>query len=208
MKPVIDRVFKSARESGAREPFEAYAFDAMVLMCEGSTEAAPSGPRVDRSAKPSPRFLTVLRADLPALQRGHLQSGEVCEIPGLGPISVAAARAALGDSILKLVITRGVDVLNVTHLGRGANTAQKVALLWMQPECSRLGCHRSMRLEYDHRDEFAKVRCTELRNLDPLCDRDHDLKTLHGWALVNGTGKRPMVSPDDPRHPRNSRPPP
>lgn len=28
-----------------------------------------------------------------------------------------------------------------------------------------------------------------------------------GWALVEGTGKRPLVPPDDPRHPHN-RPPP
>ena len=30
----------------------------------------------------------------------------------------------------------------------------------------------------------------------------HDLKTYKGWALVEGSGKRPMVPPDDPRHPR------
>ena len=45
--------------------------------------------------------------------------------------------------------------------------------------------------------------------LDPLCDPDHDLKTYEGWALVEGKGKRPMVPPDDPRHPRfTQRPPP
>ena len=38
---------------------------------------------------------------------------------------------------------------------------------------------------------------------DLLCDHDHHLKTYYGWALVEGTGKRAMVPPDDPRHPKN-----
>ena len=32
----------------------------------------------------------------------------------------------------------------------------------------------------------------------------HHQKTVHGWALVDGTGKRPMVPPDDPRHPNHT----
>jgi hypothetical protein len=44
---------------------------------------------------------------------------------------------------------------------------------------------------------------TELANLDPLCGHHHRLKTHDGWALIAGVGKRPMVPPDDPRHPAN-----
>jgi hypothetical protein len=40
------------------------------------------------------------------------------------------ARDLLGDAIVKLVITNGVDVANITHLGRGPTTAQKIALMW------------------------------------------------------------------------------
>jgi hypothetical protein len=86
--------------------------------------------------------------------------------------------------------------------------AQKVALLWQQPVCSRQGCGRQARLQYDHRDEYRTVRCTDLWNLDPLCPADHHLKTNQGWALVNGTGTRPMVPPDHPDHPRNANAPP
>jgi hypothetical protein len=173
----------------------------MVLLCgrSGGGETAQTA---------NPRYLGVLRIDWSALLRGHVEGDEACEIAGLGPISVASARELLGESILKLVITRGVDVMNVTHLGRGPNTAQKVALMWMQPECSREGCNRKARLENDHREEYWKVKCTELANTDRCCQRDHDLKTYRGWAFVAGTGKRPMVPPDDPRHPKNTRPPP
>jgi len=116
----------------------------------------------------------------------------------------------LGESIVKLVITKGVDVVNVTHLGRGPTVAQKVALVWQQPVCTREGCGHTARLEYDHKDgfEYHKTKHTRLDETEPLCDPDHDLKTFHGWALIEGTGTRPMVPPDDPRHPRHGRPPP
>ena len=32
----------------------------------------------------------------------------------------------LTESVVKLVLTSGVDVRNVTHLGRGPSTAQKI----------------------------------------------------------------------------------
>ena len=206
LKKFTDRRFKRAREEGVREPLEAYTFDALVDMStaslHGGTEAARSTPVVGN--------LAVLRIDLAPLVRGHVERGETCEIAGLGPISVETAREMLGESILKLVITKGVDVVNVTHLGRGPNTAQKIALLWQQPVCTREGCNRKARLENDHRDgaEYATTKHTRLDETDPLCRPDHDLKTYDGWALVEGKGKRPLVPPDDPRHPRHSRPPP
>jgi hypothetical protein len=113
----------------------------------------------------------------------------------------------LGESVLKLVITKGVDVANMTHLGRGPNTAQKVALLWQQPVCSREGCGRRAGVQYDHRIDWAITHHTRLDETDPLCDPDHDLKTRLGWALVEGTGVRPMVPRDDPRHPHFRAPP-
>ena len=204
LKPLVDEIFKTARTDGAREPHEAYLFDALVALAD-----ARSGTPATTKA-PTIRHLGVLRVDLTALVRGHPVDGETCEIAGLGPVAVETAREMLGESILKLVITKGVDVVHVTHLGRGPNTAQKIALLWQQPKCSREGCDRSARLEYDHKydAEYHKTRHTRLDETDPLCDPDHGLRTLEGWALVEGTGTRPMVPPDDPRHPRNTGPPP
>ena len=98
----------------------------------------------------------LIRADLAPLKRGTVDGDELCEIPGVGPVSVTAARALLGESILKLVITRGVDVLNVTHLGRGPTAAQRVALLFQQPGCTVEGCHRT-RCEIDHRHDYAQT---------------------------------------------------
>jgi hypothetical protein len=113
----------------------------------------------------------------------------------------------LGDAILQLVITKGVDVMNVTHLGRGATAAQRIALLWSKPKCANAACS-SRFVQIDHRDPWANTHHTVLDELDPLCPHDHDLKTNHGWSLVAGKGRRAFVGPNDPRHPRNKPPPP
>ena len=192
IEPLIDAHFKTKREVDQREPREAYAFDALI---ELATTAGSN------DTKPAPRSMAIIRIDHAALQRGAVEGEEICDLPGLGPIPVRIARDLLGDAILKLVITKGVDVANVTHLGRSATMAQQVALSWQQPCCTALGCTRTFRLENDHRNDWTYTHETRLDGLDPLCEHHHDLKTLHGWALVAGKGPRPMVPPDDPRHP-------
>ena len=204
LRRLVDERFKNARLEGQREPLEAYAYDALIALADGTPAdaAEPSTPKI--------RYLGVLRIDLEALTRGAVIGDETCEIAGLGPISVAAARSFLGESILKLVISKGVDIANVTHLGRGPNIAQKIALLWQQPVCSAEGCGKRARLEHDHGYgvEWTVTHHTRLDETEPMCHGDHALKTSHGWALVDGTGTRPFVPPDDPRHPRHNRPPP
>ena len=72
------------------------------------------------------------------------------------------AEGVLGDAIVKLVITTGVDVANVTHLGRGPTTAQKIRVAVDQPGlCSVQGCRRR-RIEYDHQKPRAQTKHTRL----------------------------------------------
>jgi hypothetical protein len=217
-RPIVDEMFKAARADGRHEPYEAYAFDAFIELARraahgtgtaGATATGdPEPTQTTTKTKATPaRYLAVIRVDHEALRRGAVERDEVCEIAGLGPIPVAVARGLLGDAILKLVISKGVDVANVTHLGRSVTVAQQVALLWQAPECTRAGCTRTHRLENDHREDWIKTKHTRLDETDPLCGHDHDLKTHRGWALVAGNGKRPMVPPHDPRHPKHKPPP-
>jgi hypothetical protein len=148
-------------------------------------------------------YLGLLRIDVAALQRGAVEGEELCEISGVGPVPVRRMRELVGDAALKLVLTKGVDVVSVTHLGRSPNIAQRIALAWTMPCCSVLGCARTW-IEYDHRKDWAKCHVTRIDQLDPLCPHHHALKTRHNWALIDGTGKRVMVGPDDPRHPSNT----
>jgi hypothetical protein len=174
---------------------------------EPADPATAPDPPPRRSSAGNPRYLGLLRIDVEALVRGRVEGNELCEITGVGPIPVRVARGLLGDAILKLVITRGVDVASVTHLGRGPTAAQRIAALWTTPGCTNTGCSNTLAIQHDHREPWTQVHETTLDNLDRLCPRCHRRKTHHGWALVAGQGRRPLVPPDDPRHPNNTPPP-
>ncbi|MBA2496557.1 MAG: HNH endonuclease [Acidimicrobiia bacterium] len=176
------------------------------MTAPGGDPAAASRPAPPARRRTPDRYKIVVRADLDALVRGTVAGDETCEIAGVGPVAVTAIRDLLGQATLHLVLTKGSAVANVTHLGRGPAAAQRIALLWQAPTCTRLGCPRRAHLQIDHRTPWADCHVTELANLDPLCGADHALKTRRGWALVSGTGRRPMVPPDHPDHPRG-RPP-
>jgi hypothetical protein len=164
----------------------------------------PSRRGKRKRSRVNPRYLALLRIDVAALQRGKALDGELCEIAGIGPVPVGVARRLLGDAVVKLVVTKGTDVVNVTGLGRGPTAAQRIALLWQSPSCSNEACARSF-VQIDHRQPWAEAHETRLGNLDPLCPHCHRLKTHHNWALVDGSGKRPFVPPTDPRHPDEAR---
>jgi hypothetical protein len=213
-----DKIFRAARAEGRREPDEAYLYDALHRLVTRGTPANDLAEPRDREADEHPTAQSdgaarrrpsggsdakvIVRIDYDALLRGHVEGGETCEIAGLGPIPVSVVRAWLAsDAFLAAVITRGVDVLSVAHLGRRFTARQRTALQWINPTCSRLGCNRSLGLEYDHRTDWAATRRSLAADADRLCAADHRLKSQAGWALVPGSGKRPFVPPDDPRHP-------
>ncbi len=205
-EPILNELFEAARANGEREPREAYAFDALIEMARRAT-GTPRREAGEKAKRRPAKWIGILRLDLEALQRGRIEGDETCEIRGLGPIPVTRARDLLGDAILKLVITKGVDVVHVTHLGRAPTAAQQAALWWRSPTCTAAGCNRTQFVENDHRIEWTKTKHTRLDELDPLCTHHHDLKTNKRWALTAGTGKRPMVAPQDPRHPDHRGPP-
>jgi len=191
---LIEELFTDDRRAGRREGPEARAFDALVRAVEGHG-GGRGGRRVRREG--------LIRCDLAALRRGAVEGDEVCEVAGVGPVPVASAIDLLGEATWRLLVTRGVDVLNVTTLSRKATTAMLAALAWRHPTCAVQGCGRTL-VEIDHRADWAATHRTRLDELDPLCDPHHDLKTHHGWALVAGGGPRPFVPPDHPHHPRQT----
>jgi len=198
-----DEVFERNRGRGVREKREAYAADALEDALCGPPDQPVAGDQP--VATPTRRRRTdvkvIVRIDLAALRRGHTQPGELADIAGLGPVPVSTIRAMLDDAFLATVLTDGTDVRTVTHHGRRPNAFQQTVLELTHPTCDAAGCSRQWFLETDHRTDWSKVQVTDLTGLDRLCEHHHDLKTHHGWRLVAGTGKRPFVPPDDPRHP-------
>lgn len=130
----------------------------------------------------------VVHATYDALIRGHTLDGEVCEIPGLGPVPVAFARFLATDCLLKVVLT-GTDVTVIASDRRYVPAALRTALDARDTECVVPGCHATHHLERDHwgRD-FAKHGPTSLANLCRICHYHHHLKTHCGWQLTGGPG--------------------
>jgi len=186
IEPEAKRVFRQARDDGRRERFSAYVADALVNVVTRKGD----GKRPSHSA--------ILRVDLAALRRGRLTEGEVCEIPGIGPVPLAVAREMIGDAFLKLVVTNGIDVQHVCHIGRHISAATETALQERDPVCVVPGCDAGGFLERDHwKEEFARGGPTDLPNLCSLCTHHHFLKTHKGFKLSGGPGRWRWIPPSD-----------
>ncbi|MEA2704001.1 MAG: hypothetical protein QOD63_1946 [Actinomycetota bacterium] len=85
-------------------------------------------------------------------------------------------------------------MINVGHLGRQFTEHQKTALEWRDPECQVLGCSNTVRLERDHRDDWADTHRTRITSADRYCHHHHGRKTL-GWHPEPGEGKRRLLPP-------------
>ena len=159
-------------------------FDALAAMADASTGAvaAPSS---------SPHTTLTVRVDHRAFMSGALEPDEVCEIVGVGPIPVSTAQRLADDAFLKALLTDGVDVLSIAHLGRTIPAHLRSALDELFPECTIEGCHVNAHLEIDHNSPIERGGLTELANLNKLCPYHHDEKHRRDLRLVgDGLHKR------------------
>jgi len=211
LDPIRDEIFRQARVQGRHEPPDAYTADALAEMASRSlspdTAAGDGGgaPVPTKRGRTSATPKIIVRVDLEALLRGRPVEGEVSEIAGFGPVAVSAVRDMIDsdDPFLSAVVTKGQKVVGVAHLGRRPTARQQTALQWLYPSCANQACAAQARLDYDHRLDWARSHLTVLDLLDRLCSHCHALKTRNNWSLVEGRGKRPLVAPDDLRHPRH-----
>jgi len=200
-----ERLAGRARRAGCHEPADALAADALVnLAWHGSVvdgTGSVDGPSPARSASGGPTAMVHVRVDHGALMRGHLEAGEVCEIPGVGPIPVEVARSLAVDSILSVLVTDGVDVTTVAHAGRTIPASVRRALTERDPYCVVPGCGLRDGLEIDHVQPFGQGGETRLENLVRLCHWHHYLKT-HQKHRIERAGRQwrwiaPPPSPSD-----------
>ena len=192
------KVFEAARRAERRESQEAYLADALVELARDA-EAGGSGQRS------GPRAMVHVRVDHTAFRRGHTEEGETCEIAGVGPVPVATARALASDAILQAVVTKGVEVKAVAHVGRTIPARLRTALEARDPECVVEGCGATRQLEIDHLVPFAEGGPTHIDNLARVCRWHHHLKTYCGYRLDGGPGQwkwlGPESSPPEPEPP-------
>jgi 5-methylcytosine-specific restriction endonuclease McrA len=201
-----DRLAAAARRAGVDEPRKALAADALAAFVCGWSDAAglapeDTGPSDGNRSAPrgstscastgsgradAPSAVVHVRVDHAALIRGHVEAGELCEIPGIGPIPVEVARRLAAEAYLHVLVTDGVDVTAIARGGRTIPAALRRALVERDPECVVPGCDTHDHLEIDHLVPFADGGEASMANLARLCHWHHYLKTHHGHRLERG----------------------
>jgi hypothetical protein len=191
------RIEAEARErwkkAGNREPLEAHRLDAFIDILAGAG-------RVPGAAGPSTRTHTLVVIDAEALRRGTALGDETCEIDGIGPVSVDAARELIGEGGMQLLVKDGVDIRTVTSTRRDLPQRVEAALIVRDRTCVINNCGKRHGLQADHcRIDYGDDGPTCLDNLARLCPEHHDLKTYGGWRLEGGPGHWDWIAPAHPK---------
>ena len=99
------------------------------------------------------------------------------------PVGVVRA-VANGDVLVKALVTDGIDVQRVVHLGRTIPAALRTAIDARDRECVIAGCHVSRHLEYDHNVPVAEGGATSYENLHRCCGIHHHEKHRRNARLA------------------------
>ncbi|MGH9000894.1 MAG: DUF222 domain-containing protein [Acidimicrobiia bacterium] len=174
-----------AKAGGWYEGPDAHRADALVDLAR-TTGDGPSGPET----------MVHVWVDHEALMRGHTVDGERCEIPGVGPIPVAVARRLAGDSILKVLVTKGIDIVAVAHGGRTIPAHLRTAVEARDPKCIVPYCDMRRGLHIDHTTPWATTRDTSLNNLARLCTWHHYQKSHLGYHYRGGPATWEWIPPE------------
>jgi hypothetical protein len=124
-----------------------------------------------------------------------VRKGEVCKIPGVGPVSPEVARDIGKDAFLNGLFFDGVDLRQFKRWTKHIPVEVAVALeLGDPPEfdgVTCVDCGNRFRTEFDHVEPRAATGPTSRRNLAPRCWSCHRAKTAQDRR--NGKFKRPDV---------------
>jgi 5-methylcytosine-specific restriction endonuclease McrA len=178
-----DLLFREARAAGRREQRAAYMADAVANLVD-------RGPR-----KPIDARIDVSDA---ALERGHVVDGERCEIPGLGPIPVTAAKRLLRDARVSVLVRDDTD--KITHVSSMTRTVPTKLRRWLEqtyPVCGRQACANTRGLRIDHIHDYAKGGVLDEHNAWRICEPCDHLKQHCGWKVIGTPGHYDLIPPDD-----------
>lgn len=185
-EPVGGGRSRSSEAAQRGETLDHRRADALADLVTGSLRGArgTAGPHI------------LVRVDAASLRRGAVGDGEICEIAGVGPVSIESARTLLGEGFFTVLVEDGVDIRTVSSTRRAIPRRVRAALMLRDRTCVVPGCGATDRLEIDHwRLDFGRHGPTELDNLCRLCPTHHSMKTEQGWQLLGGPGHWRWLSP-------------
>ena len=184
-----------AAGSDPGESLEAHRLDAFLDLMRGAGPSTGS----TKGGTSGPRHRALVLIDAEALRRGSTHADELCEIDGIGPVSVEAATELIGEAGLQFVIKDGLDIATVTGTTRALAQRIETALVVRDRTCVVPGCGRRLGLQSDHSQiDYADKGPTELANLVRLCADHHKMKTSGGWRIEGGPGHWRWIAPQNP----------
>ncbi|HET7481297.1 MAG TPA: HNH endonuclease signature motif containing protein [Actinomycetota bacterium] len=110
-----------------------------------------------------------------------VRPGEMCKIPGVGPVSPKVARSIADDAFLTGVIYDGKDLRHLRRWTRSIPAEVAIALeLGPPPSFDGIvcvDCGNRFRTEFDHLEPHAARGPASYENLQPRCWPCHKGKT-------------------------------
>ncbi|MGH2791678.1 MAG: HNH endonuclease [Actinomycetota bacterium] len=165
------RLARKAKAAGTKAPFECHLADAYAMMLSGGGKGRAKRPEL------------VILVSHEVAKRGwaDVREGEVCKIPGVGPVAPQVAKEIAQDAFLNGVFFDGVDLRNFKHWSRDPSVEVRTALELGEPPdfdgvcCA--DCGNRLRPEFDHVEPRVALGPTSHGNLKPRCYGCHQLKT-------------------------------
>ncbi|HEY7874867.1 MAG TPA: HNH endonuclease [Actinomycetota bacterium] len=167
-----------SRGDGATEPFERHLADAYAALLAGSGKA-----RARR-----PELVVVVSHEVAKRGWSDVRDGEVCKIPGIGPVSPEVAAEIAEDAFLTGVIYDGKDLRQIKRWSRSIPVEVAIALELGDPPgfdgIACVDCGNRFRTEIDHVRPRSAGGATAHRNLKPRCWSCHRAKTKRERAAA------------------------
>ena len=182
---IAGRLYRKAKSEGKQVPFERHLADAYALMLNSN------------DAKPGRRPELVVLVSQEVADRGwkDVREGEVCKIPGVGPVAPEDAKEIARNAFISAVVCDGTDLRQLKRWTRSIPVEVLIALeLGKPPDFDGIACvtcGNRFRNQKDHVEPYAAGGPTSLENIEPECWSCHQAKTERDRAA----GK--LVRPPD-----------
>jgi 5-methylcytosine-specific restriction endonuclease McrA len=204
------RLGRKAKSEGRLEPFERHLVDAYAALLAGNGKGRAKRPEL------------VVLVSLEVAQRGwtDVRAGEVCKIPGVGPVEPHVAQEIGRDAFLSGVLYDGKDLRQLKRWSRAIPAEVAIALELGEPPdfdgVACVDCGNRFRTEFDHVQPRCRGGPTSAGNLRPRCWSCHQAKSKRermpvragaraspAWARVEGRATQPeKLSADETKNRR------
>ena len=186
------RLYRRAKKEGRTEPFERCLADAYAGLLDGASATT-------RSRRPE--LVVLVSHEIVTRGWDEVRDGEVCKIPGVGPVSPATAKKIASDAFLTGLFYDGTDLRHTRRWTRSTSVEVLLALELGDPpdfdgvKCT--DCGKRSRTENDHLEPHCSGGPASCDNLEPRCWSCHRAKT----EKDRRAGKLTPRSPDEERGP-------